>query len=640
MACRSIVHSTLTAILVVLCVSSAFGSKWGKVTPEEWQLMPPPTHADINAAVVFDRCTLNVGEEVITIRRHVRLKVYRKAGADEIGERHIYYRDGDKLTNLRAQTILPDGKTVKVESRDIFTKTVAGERYKTFAFPVVDSGCILEYQYTNINQRYYYLKPWYFQGGLYTFESQFTLELAPGFVYSSSLHRATGGAAEAVEDECLDPANPGLKIKQYTWTQRNLPPITDEPFMAARENYYFALRCQLVEYRTPYSVVRFVKDWADLGKELDEFVGAYAYGGGVDDLAKRLTANDSTQSLKAERLYDFVSDSISSQPDAEGKWFTNKNLSQLLKNGFGTGDEKNLLLLQMLRKSGITAWPVFVATRDRAQLDPNNCHRSQFNHIMLFAQLDSSAMLMDASSKYSPYSVLPANCLVDAGFLVDGKDSKLIRITRADPRTYRLDATDIVIDSSGNARCSTTCQMTGYFVPQYGELLDQQAPDEFVKKYFLSKASDDAELDSNSFSTNDAGNLTVEATYSLPGYARRLDNNTLIRPPTFYFAENPFKRERRSFPVDFNFPFTYHNVVRVSSATGATSSTLPRDTIMEIPGISFQRASVFENGTAVVDTRLIVTEPVFEPGRYRELRRFFDEVAKAQAEEVILASEM
>ncbi|MEP0828868.1 MAG: DUF3857 domain-containing protein, partial [bacterium] len=173
-------------ILPVTIPAVIHAQNWGKVTPEEWSLTPPPDYPEANAVIVFDKGTMKVTNEVIKLSRHVRMKVFNKAGADEIGSIDIPFSDDDRLSDLDAQTITPDGKKHQVNKKDIHTKTYGTSKARTFSFPVLDSGCVVEYRYTISNQTYYRLDPWYFQSDLFTLRSEFVLILGPGFTYSSA----------------------------------------------------------------------------------------------------------------------------------------------------------------------------------------------------------------------------------------------------------------------------------------------------------------------------------------------------------------------------------------------------------------------------------------------------------------------
>ncbi len=626
--------------MAVMVSPSALGSDWGKVSDEEWQTGRPIDFPDANAVVLFSRCSLLVSITGITMDCHVRMKVFNKTGATDIGDVEIPYYDGDKFKVLKAQTITPDGKTLKVEGRDMFEKKAGHIKVKSFSFPALDSGCVAEYRYSCYHKRYALLDPWYFQGAIYALQSQFTLILAPGFTYSSIFSKPNGGSSEAVEGTLSNMDDPRRPLKTFTWTQRNLPPITSEPYMGAREDYCSSLHYQLVSYSDAGYHTSFAKDWLALGEYLQDFVDDYASGGAIDKLLARLVTPDSTNGEKIRRIYDWVSDSIQTKDDPNNEWFTNESIGQLLKNGFGTGAEKNMLLVKMAGKAGMTARPVFISTRGHRQIDSRLSQLEQFNYMLSYVEIDSaSAMILDGGAKYCPYSMLPAECLVDAGFLIDGKKSRLIRIGRADPRTYRLDATDMVIDSVGGASCTTTSTFTGYFGPQYGEYSDRSTPDEFLREYFLDKVDEQAIIDSQHLATDSLNRFIVYAAYKMDGYARRLDSNLVVKPPYFHLTRNPFKRERRSFPVDFNFPFTYHSVVRISTTGKLTTASLPHDTAFSIEGASFVRSSQMLDEVAVVSSKLTISVPVFEPTRYSELRKLFEQIVQSESDEAILTCE-
>ncbi len=410
--------------------------------------------------------------------------------------------------------------------------------------------------------------------------------------------------------------------------------------MGVPEDYYAALQCQLISYIYGGDQFEYIKDWSDVGQGCQEMVDRYTRGGDIGTIARTVIGDASSPSEKLRRLYDYVSDSIKFQEDVNGHWATNGGLGKLLVSKVGTGFEKNALLLALAREAGVNVKPMFIATRDHCRFDPLMAVGEQTNRMILFAQFDSTQVrLVDATSSYCPYTLIPPECLVDMGLLVDGKDSHVIKVGRSDPKTVREDVTTMTIDSAGSAHCTTTCTLSGYFAPQYGESWDQYKPDEFIKKRFLDKVDAQATLDTQSCKLDSAGNFVIAATYSLPNAVRNLDNNLVMKAPVFYLADNPFKSIKRSFPVDFNFPFTYHNVVKVTSARKIANSALPANVTLTIGGVTFERKSVMQEGTAVIDTKLSISQPVFMPSEYAGLREIFEKIGQAQAEELALTVE-
>ncbi|MDZ4723931.1 MAG: DUF3857 and transglutaminase domain-containing protein [candidate division Zixibacteria bacterium] len=617
--------------------SENWGKNWGKVTPEEKSVVAPADYPEANAVILFDRAVLSVtaNEMGIKYKRHIRIKVLSKAGADEAGNAEIIYHEGDAIKSLRAHTILPNGETIKVDKKDFFTKTSGSFEIVTFAFPSLDSGCIIEYSYGDLNNRYSNLDPWYFQDEIYTLQSQFTLVLAPGFTYSSSFSNAPRGFKDPITEEDPNPDNLAQPFMSFTWTQNNLPPIKEEQFMGAQEDYYSSLNYQLESYKSPQQTFNYIRNWNELGKEFQDYLDEYTQSGNADELSAKLTSGLTTQEEKLSALYEHVTRDYKTESNS-GRWLNNDNLKAFLKAGYGSAEEKNILLAELLKKSGIQAWPVLISTRGNRKFNPQSYHLSQFNHILTFAQLDSSVIFLDASSRHCPLGMLPPSCLVDGGFLVDGKESQLVNVLRVEPRNYRLDVTNLLVDSSQIAHCSTRCTFLGYFAPEYGDLSEKSDLKEFISGQILDEIGSPYSYDTGSISTDSSGLYALETQFTMNDYVQTLDNNVVLKPISYYMRENPFKNTKRFFPVDFNFPFTYHSMMSIRADRTVSSVELPKNLTLEIAGVKYIRQASFADGVILIDSRLIVSQTIFVPSEYDELRKLFESIAQAQEDDIVM----
>jgi hypothetical protein len=126
----------------------------------------------------------------------------------------------------------------------------------------------------------------------------------------------------------------------------------------------------------------------------------------------------------------------------------------------------------------------------------------------------------------------------------------------------------------------------------------------------------------------------MTADYTAPDLVSKLDNNLVIEPVGYAFRNNPFKSKKRFFPVDFNYPFTYKNVVKINVTDSVRRYLLPLDTVIAIPGASFARECRQAGSAASVTTTLIIEKPEFLPPAYAQLRDFFDQVARASEDDV------
>jgi hypothetical protein len=641
----SLLTGLLVTVLLLSFSSSSLaesGPKFGKITDAEWQLSFPADYPEANAVVIFDRCSLMVAPDLIEIERHVRMKILRTAGATEIGDVNVYYQEGDRIKDLKAQTINPNGTVTKVAGKDIFEKVVGEWKVKTFSFPATDSGCIVEYTYRNLNERFGYLEPWDFQSDIYTCVSRLALTLYPGFTYSSSHSNVPVAERDPVVTEVLAPGDFYTKLKSFAWERTNILPVIDEPYMGAERDYYSSMHYQLVSYKSPTTgmIYSFIKDWKDLGVEFDKFLQDYTSGAKLKPILEQLHVETMTPLEKTKALYKYVTANFAVKDEPGGGWFNHDKLGEMVKEASGAANEKNVLLIELLKAAGVKSWPVLISTRDQRRFNPEVFHLRQFNRIICYTQIDdSSGIYMDATTKYCPFGMLPPNCLVEGGFLIDGKQSLLVRILTTEHRTYRLDVTHMFIDSLGAARCSSLCTFTGYAASNYGRWSEQQTLEDFVDDYFLDKVSENTSVVSQSFTVDSSGRFEISMVYTVPDYARALDNNLVVTPVSYRFRENPFEREKRFYPIDFDFPQTYHNMVVIHSDRPISSATLPQTVTSSAPGISFKRSAQFADGTVMLDAKLTITKALIEPELYPQVKKLYDDVAHASHDEVILQIE-
>lgn len=628
----------ITAALILLC-SSAFGQKWGKVTDEEIQQGPPEDYPEANAVILFDIGRMEVSVERVELHRHVRIKILTRAGIEEAGDIGFSYDEEDRIRSLQAQTITPDGKKIKVDKDEFFTKTLGGYKYTTFAFPALDSGCIIEYKYINTNERLHRLDAWYFQSDLYTLYSEFSLILNPGFVYSSATVQVPPEKREPETEYLPNPDDMyGRRNQKFTWKLTDLPPINDEPYMSFRDNYLASIYNQLVSYETAHSKWDYIKGWPDIGEKFQFSIEEYIdKRKDIEKLADSLTVGLTDPLEKAKTIYNYVIREIKTQDDDKGYYFSNDKLSVMLGNKCGTGDEKNILLTQMLKSAGLSAWPVLIGTRDKTVFNPKLYQAQQFNRIITFVDIKPTFYYLDATSGYCPFGILPPESRATGGLLLDGRKSELVKIVVDDTKAYRKDMTYMTVDADGAVKCSTSVQFCGYFASSYGERWDEKQPDEFVKDYLLDRLDAAYDMDSPNYKQDSLGILQIDITYSLDDYVRRLDNNMVLKPVQYYFRENPFKSEKRFFPVDFNFPFVYQNIVQIAFDNDYVAQTLPEPIQLEIPGASYTRNCMSDGEHIIINSQLSVDKPFFPQQLYPRLREFFIQATSAVEDEVVVS---
>jgi hypothetical protein len=122
--------------------------------------------------------------------------------------------------------------------------------------------------------------------------------------------------------------------------------------------------------------------------------------------------------------------------------------------------------------------------------------------------------------------------------------------------------------------------------------------------------------------------------YTSDDLAELLDNNLIVKTVRYVFRENPFKRQRRFFPVDFQYQLTYRNVMEVAVDGEIEESVLPEDLTCSCGGATFDRKTAVRGPLVVVESKLVIDKPQFLPTSYASLREFFDKVALSSQDEL------
>ena len=89
------------------------------------------------------------------LNHYVRIKIFTDRGRDQHSKIDIPYIGGFKIKDVAARTIKPDGTIVELAKEDIIEKTVIKVsglklRAKTFAFPGIQPGAIIEYKWKEV----------------------------------------------------------------------------------------------------------------------------------------------------------------------------------------------------------------------------------------------------------------------------------------------------------------------------------------------------------------------------------------------------------------------------------------------------------------------------------------------------------
>lgn len=405
------------------------------------------------------------------------------------------------------------------------------------------------------------------------------------------------------------------------------------------ESYMASIYNQIVSYETRYGYYPYVKGWPELGKEfIDDYLKDFMRKDeGVEATADSIVAGIEDPLEKARAVYTYVQNEIETRKDETHKYIGHDKLREVIELKFATGSEKNLLLTKMLKYAGLDAWPVLIGNREENLFMPEMYHLRQFDRIISMINLNNTFYFLDSRSQMGKFGILPPSSRMAGGLCLDPKEPYLVRLILDNPDTHRIDRNVFVIAPDGNVTCSTDVDLSGYFAMEYGEELDSKGKEDFLKEHFLDELNVPCTHEDLKVDTQKNGDMNLHLDYSIDDFVKRLDDLLIIKPIRFAYNENPFKSEKRYFPIDFGYPFYFQNTCEIILPDGMAPEELPEPIEAVINGAGFTQNCVYDGKRILINSSLKVDKSIFIKEAYHTLKEMFATIASSAENQIAIA---
>ncbi len=632
-------RNILTILIVSLFAYShpAMAQKWGKVSRDVLAITSIPEDPEADAVILFD-----VGEIKITpqfdllFKRHLRTKILTEQGL-KYADISIRFWHEDKIQRLKAHTILPDGKKVKLKKKDVFEKRDRSWKQKVFAIPGAEVGAVIEYTYEKYSKYITFLQPWYFQNREFTKVNKLTVTSPLGLYYSMFFTNFYGNDPSPAKEEFISPD--GIVVKEFTWTVENLPAIRQEPYMTTPKDYLAAIYFQLHTYQSPYHNVTYIKTWDDLaGVVRKRYRPFLEDDNGLKELVLELLPEAENDRQKAQILYTYVKNSIETTPYRGLLSDQLKPPHQVVKDKKGSAVEKNLLLINLLKRAGLEAYPLLISTRNHGRFHDRWPQLQQLNHAIAGLRLGKSPYSLDTGDKYCPFGMLSPNDLSHKGLLVTDQNGLVIDIPMHKKVNMRHASTSATLTQEGDLICQTVLKFEGYRGMSERSKLSRKKEKDYIKEILEDRFSD-VTIDTFKITGIDEIDTPLEARidYRVHNYAQVVGDMVYLTPALIHrLQSNPFKREKRSFPVEFSYSRVYEEKVNL---------TIPENyQTLETP-ISLRKLSrdLYFTSVCQADSNLVkfqrhftLNKVFYDPTEYPALRDTYEQIVNSDQGQIVL----
>ncbi len=665
----------ITTLLLGLCFcfnTFAQNFSFGKVSKEELEEKFNPLDSSANATYLYKyrRTYMQYRQEEgfsLVTEIQERIKIYNQEGFDyATKEVNLYKRgsDDEQILSLKGYTYnLVEDKLVetKLEKDGIFkTEESKYHNQAKFTMPNIKDGSVVEYKYTITSPFYWNIDDFEFQHDIpikyveAVFEAPEYFNFKPipkgyfGFkptteakrdvIRFSSSQRGAGGF-NGSNGTTFSSSELEFIKNTSTYKLSNVPALKDEPFVNNINNYRSAVKYELSYTKFPQSPLKyFSTTWEDVVKTIYEspsFDVELDRTGYFEEDIDALISSISDPMARASLIYSHVKSRV--------KWngyygkYTDGGVRKAYKDQVGNDAEINLMLTAMLRYAGLNANPVLVSSRNNGiPLFPT---LDGYNYVVSAIETLDGVILLDATSKYSTPNILPFRTLNWEGRIVrKDKSSSTINLY---PKEKSKKTVSIIasLKDTGSLEGGIRTVKTNHDAMIYREQYLEADKNQYLEK--LENKYTDMEIDG--FEVKNEMDLSKPI---MESFKFTLENQADIIADKLYFSplfflrtkENPFKLEKREFPVDFGYPSSSKYMINIDLPEGYKVEVIPEPLVMTMPDnlgtFKYNISASDKKIQLVIDTE--INESIISPIYYEVLKEYFSKMVEKEAEQIVL----
>lgn len=659
-------YMSLTLVLISISISSQ-NYELGKVTVQELEEKEHPVEKDAEAAVLYSKgesyIDYNETEGFFLITEvEMKIKIYTKEGyswANKSVQYYIAENPTESVDFSKAITYnLENGKIekIKLKSEGEFTEKL--NKYwsiKKITMPNVKEGSIVEYKYKIRSPYFSNIPDWYFQNVIPVNYSKFSTRIPEYFGYKVNFKgfvtpKVTTKTSERTinyydkeerRNQTASYQQSSFKYLEHSTSYEThmLQSMRDEEFVNNIKNYISSISHELTVIKYPNSPIKTLSNtWDDVVKTIydNESFGNELRKTGYfeEDIAKLLEGVGSNKERIA-LIFNFVKNKMTW--DNFRGYTCNDGVRTAYKNNVGNVAEINLMLTAMLRHAGLTANPVLLSTRDNGiALFPN---RTSFNYVIAAVEIEEGLILLDATEKIATPNILPIRDLNWEGRLIrkDGSSSSVSLL----PSILSKDTKQIMakLDDEGKVSGKIRIQNTDYNAYNFRNSYLGLSKDSYIER--LEKRYDNTQIEEyNVTNDKDLSKPVIEdISFTYDNLAEKIGSKMYFSPMLFFqLTENPFKLEKREYPVDFVYPQQDKYTFSITIPEGYQVESVPAPAAIAIDNsMVVFKYNIQTVGNAIqLTTTLDVNQSIISSVYYDVLKDFFKNVVEKQAEKVVL----
>ena len=662
----------VTLLFGVLMQSQNY--KYGKVSIDELKETSYSLDPTAPAAILYNERTTRFEYDpengfFIVNEYFMRIKLYNKEGFDYATKAISLYNDGptkEEIKSIKGTTYNLKGNDIektKLNNDAIFLeKTNKYWNKKIFTMPNIQEGCVIEFSYELSSPFWSKIDEIVLQTEIPIKKNNVNIYVPEYYVYNvktkgyETITIKNDRKKRSIDMSYTESGSRGVALNQvfstpqrviqkleldeniYSVETNDIPAIRDEPYSGNIKNYAAGIVFELSMTKFPNSIVKtYSTDWEAVVKyiyENENFGDQMKDSKYFNNDIQNVIAGKVSESDKINAILAFVKSKIKHN-DYIG-YYTDEGVKKAYKNGVGNTADINLNLVNMLRSAGFEANPVLVSTEDNGiPLFPS---RTGFNYVIASVNTTQGKVLLDATELYSTINVLPYRTLNFNGREV--KPNGTSDWIPLFPTKHSINKTIInaKLTETGFEGNSRKVFSNNYAL-SYRKEMAGKTKDEQLR--ILNEEDDMVDILDLRISTLDEIDKDVieSVKFETDSFFEDVSGKTYITPLLFLFqSKNPFKLEKREFPVFFKMPWAEMNTCIIAIPDDYEVESLPLEKEIVLPNnLGVFQYKLSQNGKIITaESNIAINEPVILPSDYQIIKDFYKDIVAKHTEKIVL----
>jgi Domain of Unknown Function with PDB structure (DUF3857)/Transglutaminase-like superfamily len=563
-------------------------------------------------------------------------------------ERQVYRSDFSEIHNLKAFTLVPDGKKYKTLKVTDFTSSneisdgafYDDSRSLRFVYPGLVNGSHSIYSYTEkINDPHLYGR-FFFQSFSPAEDVEYSITFPANVKIRYTLFNAKDSSIKFS-------SKVSGKNTTYTWSLHNAEKIKGEE-EAPNIAYYVPHLVVLVDEYTVNGETK--KVMADIPSLYDWFYGFVKdVNKEVDPQVKKvvdsITVGVSDSLEKVKKIFNWVQNDITyiAYEDSLGGVIP-REASLVCSRRFGDCKDMASTLTEMIKAAGLPAYQTWIGTRDIPYSFTDVPSPIATNHMICAYIQDGKTYFLDATGKEAPFGFFTAMIQGKEALIGMGKDKFIVaKVPEMDMAKNVLTDTTHINISNTHIQGSGVVDASGYEKIIIGRTIQNMEKQERYNFLIglLQKGNNKFNVDSLAYENlNDRyKQLGIRYNFSLDDYAQKNGNELYVNMDLDKDYMNDLIEQDRHAPKEIEYKSIKNNVSILNIPKGYKVSYLPENSSFKDDDFGFDIRYTVKDNTIVNEKSVYINTLMVNPTNFTEWNKMIKQLTKAYNETVTLVKQ-